>query len=63
MMGMHREYIDDGNRVKFTRSTVDGHVVVRTWDVDTQRWSGYTAIGPAEVRDLAWWLMYGREGD
>lgn len=55
-MSMHREYIDCGNRVKFTRSAIDGHVTVRTWDERDQRWAGYTVIGPAEVRDLVRWL-------
>lgn len=53
---MHKEYVDGGNRVKFTRSVVDGHATVRTWDVDTKRWTGYTVIGPAEVRELVRWL-------
>jgi hypothetical protein len=58
---MHKVYRDGGNRVKFTRSPVDGHVTARTWDVDDQRWAGYTVIGPAEVRDLIRWLN--REDD
>lgn len=55
-MSMHKTYRDGGNRVKFTRSPVDGHVTVRTWDGRDQRWAGYTIIGPAEVRDLIRWL-------
>jgi hypothetical protein len=58
---MHKEYVNGGNRDKFTRSAVDGHITVRTWDVDTQRWAGYTVMGPAEVRDFAWWAVYGEE--
>jgi hypothetical protein len=60
-MSMHKEYVDGGNRVKFTRSAVDGHITVRTWDADKQAWTGYTVMGPAEVRDFAWWAVYGEE--
>lgn len=61
MSEIHKEYRDGGNRVKFTRSAVDGHITVRTMDEDDQRWTGYTVIGPAEVRDLVRWLN--REDD
>jgi hypothetical protein len=53
---MHKVYRDGGNRVKFTRSPVDRHVTARTWDENDRRWTGYTVIGPAEVRDLVRWL-------
>jgi hypothetical protein len=61
MSEIHREYVDGGNRVKFTRSAVDGHITVRTWDEQDQRWSGYTVIGPAEVRDLIRWINLGED--
>ena len=58
---MHREYRDGGSRVKFTRSPVDGHVTVRTWDDKLGQWAGYTIMGPAEVRQFANWVMYGED--
>lgn len=63
MAEIHKEYRDGGNRVKFTRSPIDGHITVRTWDVDLGRWTGYTIMGPAEVRAFAWWALYGEDDE
>lgn len=60
---MHKVFRDGGNRVKFTRSPVDGHITVRTWDEAQQQWAGYTVMGPAEVKSLARWMIYGEDGD
>ena len=63
MAEIHKEYRDVGNRGKFTRSPIDGHITVRTWDVDLGRWTGYTVMGPAEVRAFAWWALYGEDDE
>ena len=61
MSEIHKEYRDGGNRVKFTRSPIDGHLTVRTWDATLNRWTGYTIIGPAEAKSLASWMIYGED--
>lgn len=63
MSEIHKEYVDGGNRVKFTRSAVDGHITVRTWDKSLGRWTGYTVMGPAEVKAFAWWAIYGEDDE